>query len=217
MSDVDDDVEFFSREDGDIIVTIVKCEDLFDADQKSSGLFGSMSSDEIDPYVEIRPSWLPAGSSKSSSKTKSLNGAGRNPNFLEKLKSKATLTFKFVKGDTKDDEDVKLFITVNDANMLSKPAFIGNCEWTIPNKVFRYKATKDAKPLTFTETLSIKTKKKKLTKKYKKYFKSVEHLSEQRLGTISFEVKYKSVGKVKVALQKEVKHQEAKVVHEQIV
>ena len=99
-SETDDVMEFFSREDGEVIVTVVKCEDLFDCDQKNAGLFGSMSTDEIDPYVQIRPSWLPEDSSKSASRTKALNGAGRNPQFLEKLKDKATLSFRFKKGES---------------------------------------------------------------------------------------------------------------------
>ena len=170
----EEDMDDFTRENGELIVTVVKCQDLFDCDQKYSGYFGPMSHDDIDPYVEIRPSWAEPNSSKASSKTKDLNGAGRNPNFLEKLNGKATLTFQFVKGNIKDDEDVKLSITVNDANKLTKPAFIGSCEWTIPNKVFRYKMTKDSPPLTFTENLKITTKCKSLkqNKRYKKYFKT---------------------------------------------
>ena len=192
-SETDDVMEFFSREDGEVIVTVVKCEDLFDCDQKNAGLFGSMSTDEIDPYVQIRPSWLPEDSSKSASRTKALNGAGRNPQFLEKLKDKATLSFRFKKGQIKDDEPVHLFFTVYDSNMFGGPAFIGECKWTIPNKVFARKTTKDSLPLEFAEKLNIRTKHNKL-KKYKKYFKSIEELSKQQLGTVTFQVKFKSGG-----------------------
>ena len=165
-TEMDDDTEFFSREDGEVIVTVVKCDNLFDCDQKNAGLFGSMSTDEIDPYVQIRPSWLPKDSSKSASRTKALDGAGRNPQFLEKLKDKATLSFRFKKGTVNDDEPVQLFFTVYDSNMFGGPAFIGECTWTIPNDVFAHKASNPS-PLEFVEKLNIKTKYKNLKKNKK--------------------------------------------------
>ena len=56
----EEDMDDFTRENGELIVTVVKCQDLFDCDQKYSGYFGSMSHDDIDPYVEIRrPGWNP--------------------------------------------------------------------------------------------------------------------------------------------------------------
>ena len=35
--------------------------------------------------------------------------------------------------------------------MFGGPAFIGECKWTIPNKVFARKTTKDSLPLEFAE------------------------------------------------------------------
>ena len=97
--------------------------------------------------------------------------------------------------------------------MFGGPAFIGECKWTIPNKVFAHKATKDSLPLEFAEKLNIKTKYNKL-KKYKKYFKSIEDLSKQQLGTVTFQVKFKSSGGNKASGSKGNLTSRSKAVHD---
>ena len=144
-----------------------------------------MSHDDIDPYVEIRPSCNPIVAKHL--KTKDLNGAGRNPTF-GKVNGKYLASI--CKGNIKDDEDVKLSITVN-VNKLTKPAFIGSCNGQYRTKfsdMTRFSTFNVLKILRLQQGKSLKQ-----NKRYKKYLKIDVKLAKQQLGTITFQVKYKAV------------------------